>query len=734
MTDSSAGSSQGTNAGEGQKTQQKSKLDTLPREDLIRLLKKQVEQVKEIKQENAALKDKATSFDVEKGSMASELEDLQQKNRQLSRKIEELEEKQNFFNQVSTSEELMEKATAAELILKAKCEDLEFEVNELKLKMEAQKQQACRDQDEILALKTLRDELRSQLDDARNEASALRENRTAVDVFSLELKDYEIKVDQLGVELKESQAALNTAKSEVQSLELKLEEAKRGEETAQRECHDLRMKMDDIHRELCEEKIKCGELSSSVNELKTKLNSLTEERGSERMGLGRELAQSQQRMITLEEAIEALRDENQRLRSDRDAADAKANDIVKDYEAFKSRARFVLEQKAKSDVEETGNKEELEKLQNDLEEANKLVQSLRFDQTTYQEELKRLREQNVQLEKEARTNRRDADEAQIAMAKSMDEVRNFRAAMEKSSEECAQAKNSKNSLENELIELKIIRDKLEKSLASDRLRFDTELTELKTQLGDEKRRREEAIRQLDDAKKERASRPTPIAAVYPQFTDREPVHSHHTQSRDSPNSPTETQQPRAGSQMSSGKLSQEMTIGESAGGEPDRTLEDVLFGGEISDERILGLDALSPDSQTVGGSVDGLMKEIDRMGKQNEHLRELLSESEASVGRLNDQNTLLKEEIRRSQRNEEREKHLANTEYLKNVIVKFLTPERVKGEKKQLLPILDQMLRLSPPELDLLKKTAEQEELESEKSENQAAGGSWGWNLRWGGL
>ena len=42
----------------------------------------------------------------------------------------------------------------------------------------------------------------------------------------------------------------------------------------------------------------------------------------------------------------------------------------------------------------------------------------------------------------------------------MDEVRNFRAAMEKSSEECAQAKNSKNSLENELIELKIIRDKV----------------------------------------------------------------------------------------------------------------------------------------------------------------------------------------------------------------------------------------------------------------------------------
>lgn len=32
--------------------------------------------------------------------MTTELEDLQQKNRQLSRKVEELEEKQNFLNQV----------------------------------------------------------------------------------------------------------------------------------------------------------------------------------------------------------------------------------------------------------------------------------------------------------------------------------------------------------------------------------------------------------------------------------------------------------------------------------------------------------------------------------------------------------------------------------------------------------------------------------------------------------
>uniref|UniRef100_A0A0K0D557 GRIP domain-containing protein n=1 Tax=Angiostrongylus cantonensis TaxID=6313 RepID=A0A0K0D557_ANGCA len=70
---------------------------------------------------------------------------------------------------------------------------------------------------------------------------------------------------------------------------------------------------------------------------------------------------------------------------------------------------------------------------------------------------------------------------------------------------------------------------------------------------------------------------------------------------------------------------------------------------------------------------------------------------------------LLKEEIRRLERNGERLNHFENSEYLKNVILKFLSPERVSGERVQLVPILATMLRLSPDETELLNRVASQD-------------------------
>ncbi len=52
------------------------------------------------------------------------------------------------------------------------------------------------------------------------------------------------------------------------------------------------------------------------------------------------------------------------------------------------------------------------------------------------------------------------------------------------------------------------------------------------------------------------------------------------------------------------------------------------------------------------------------------HLAHLLSESEAEGARLAQMSELLKEEIRSYQRAEERQKHIENLEYVKNVILK----------------------------------------------------------------
>ena len=47
-----------------------------------------------------------------------------------------------------------------------------------------------------------------------------------------------------------------------------------------------------------------------------------------------------------------------------------------------------------------------------------------------------------------------------------------------------------------------------------------------------------------------------------------------------------------------------------------------------------------------------------------------MHESEGTVMRLTEQNKLLKEEVRRLERNQAREQHMANMEYLKNIVFK----------------------------------------------------------------
>ena len=58
---------------------------------------------------------------------------------------------------------------------------------------------------------------------------------------------------------------------------------------------------------------------------------------------------------------------------------------------------------------------------------------------------------------------------------------------------------------------------------------------------------------------------------------------------------------------------------------------------------------------------------------------------------------LLKSEIRRLERNQERKKSVANLEYLKNVLLQFIFLKS-GSERERLLPVIDTMLQLSPEE------------------------------------
>lgn len=81
--------------------------------------------------------------------------------------------------------------------------------------------------------------------------------------------------------------------------------------------------------------------------------------------------------------------------------------------------------------------------------------------------------------------------------------------------------------------------------------------------------------------------------------------------------------------------------------------------------------AMVVDSNNL--NVEMLQSKLSACESRAAHLTALLSEAESDAARLSELNAVLKEEIRRQQRSEERAQHAHNLEYLKNIVVKVGT-------------------------------------------------------------
>uniref|UniRef100_A0A3B5KQW3 GRIP domain-containing protein n=1 Tax=Xiphophorus couchianus TaxID=32473 RepID=A0A3B5KQW3_9TELE len=112
---------------------------------------------------------------------------------------------------------------------------------------------------------------------------------------------------------------------------------------------------------------------------------------------------------------------------------------------------------------------------------------------------------------------------------------------------------------------------------------------------------------------------------------------------------------------------------------------------------------------TVEPSKSELTEKLSTATRSMEHMNGLLHETEATNAVLMEQITLLKSEVRRLERNQEREKSVANLEYLKNVLLQFIFL-RSGSERQALLPVIHTMLQLSPEEKSKLAAIAQGEE------------------------
>lgn len=116
----------------------------------------------------------------------------------------------------------------------------------------------------------------------------------------------------------------------------------------------------------------------------------------------------------------------------------------------------------------------------------------------------------------------------------------------------------------------------------------------------------------------------------------------------------------------------------------------------LSTSTVPDLDYVNPLQEILNQS-NTKTREAELLDQFNE----LLKESESNNSLLTEQNRLLKEEVRRLERSIERTEIAKNLEYLKNVLIKFLSFENNTSdgsERTQLVPVLKTILKLSKEE------------------------------------
>lgn len=118
---------------------------------------------------------------------------------------------------------------------------------------------------------------------------------------------------------------------------------------------------------------------------------------------------------------------------------------------------------------------------------------------------------------------------------------------------------------------------------------------------------------------------------------------------------------------------------------------------EINEETVSNY---SSPSEILEHTKQKLLREENRVS----HLTTLLADAEKDLARIQQLNEMLKEEVRRQQRNVDREEHVKNSEYLKNIVIKFCTLNN-NDEKQRLIPVLNTILKLSSEENNLLQNS-----------------------------
>ncbi|XP_034380029.1 GRIP and coiled-coil domain-containing protein 2 isoform X1 [Arvicanthis niloticus] len=545
---------------------------------------------------------------------------------------------------------------------------------------------------------------KKQLQKTMQELELVKKDAQQTTLMNMEIADYERL-------MKELNQKLTNKNSKIEDLEQEMKIQKQKQETLQEEITSLQSSVQ--HYEEKNTKIKQllvktkkeladakqaetdhlllqaslkGELEASQQQVevyKIQLAEMTSEKHKIHEHLKTSAEQHQRTLSAYQQRVVALQEESQTAKAEQAA-------VTSEFESYKVRVHNVLKQqknKSVSQAETEGAKQEREHLemlidqlkiklqdsQNSLQVSVSEFQTLQSEHDTLLERHNRMLQETVTKEAELRE-KLCSVQSENAMMKS-----------EHSQTMCqltSQNEALRNSFRDQVRHLQDEHRKTVETLQHQLSKMEAQLFQLKS----------------EPSTRSPASSHQPSKSLRDRRTTDLPLLDMHTVAREE------------GEGM-------ETTDSESvsSAGTHIQSLEQLLSSPDTKLERLTEASLWHNEF-----TKEELAEKLSSTTKSADHLNGLLRETEATNAILMEQIKLLKSEIRRLERNQEREKSVANLEYLKNVLLRFIFL-KPGSERERLLPVIDTMLQLSPEEKGKLATVAQGEEESASRSSGWAS-------------
>ncbi|KAL1386083.1 hypothetical protein pipiens_012867 [Culex pipiens pipiens] len=643
----------------------------------------------------------------EKEGLGKNLQSLQAENDKLldqlegeRKNVEQLKQEIETLNQLRTEVDSSKKDKSS---LESSIREYREQVQSLKREKEAfnmaKKEIDAENQKLKVALKAKEKQLTDELEAQKELKAEVERSRLAAkkaNVLNLEMEAYEKSLAELNKKLeakkdqvKELESTMEVQEGTVKSLKSQIALLEQSLASERSHSQELKKNVDVQQEKLRLSEHQRGETNVELAQLKMDYEKMKMEIESNRVELSEAISEKEKVSSGLESEKSRLVKQVYNLESTVDDLkvqlkdrEQEIEDVKAEFASYKIRAQSVLRQNQSKD---SGKEVELQ------EEVQNLQKALDVTQT----KLQNASQQMAELTKSCEELRFDKTKLQSRSKELHDLLEESRLQHESLLEESRRVNlNHQEALKTQRLQNETLVNCYKKQLDELQEKHSLELSALQSRIGQTGRDHPENNNHIPSQHSSRISDEQKINLLLMEREEgegSESTSSQNTAVATARRKVSTSSQPRAANRSTRDLIPLDELLNSSF----DDTAS--AFGDPADDSSVR---AISPGLE--------LQQTKEQLGKQESrvrHLTALLAEAEQDLAKLNQLNELLKEEVRRQERSIEREKHAHNSEYLKNVIFKFLTLNS-GDEKSRLVPVLNTILRLSPDETQKLNNVA----------------------------